>query len=302
MKRKLRVTENGRSRELLLVGTMAVGRDPQCDISASDPLLSRRHAELEARADCVIVRDLQSRNGILVNGRKVQQTVLSPGDRVQVAGIRIEYVDDLESSADEPTIRTPSSAYAAPPPAARRDLDETTNSAVIASSALDSGAFEPALDDRRPAEPPADDDNTRFVPRTEDLSLKLRTISSRRPAAAAPPPPAVPRALLRTIRASSLALTVFVYGVTALLVSWRSASFPVPELLVAAILATAGAFVAARLAARALTSQLASAAPPNGTDAPAGGPGARSSDPDLPLQQWPPAERPPARHTLVVRS
>jgi pSer/pThr/pTyr-binding forkhead associated (FHA) protein len=98
--RKLVVTENGRARELLCIGTMAVGRDPHCDISASDPLLSRHHAEFVASPDSVVVRDLQSRNGITVNGTKVEQAVLRPGDRVVIAGLLIELVE--ESTAEIP--------------------------------------------------------------------------------------------------------------------------------------------------------------------------------------------------------
>ena len=45
MSRKLIVNDGKRQRELLLVGTMVVGRDPSCDISEADPLLSRRHVE-----------------------------------------------------------------------------------------------------------------------------------------------------------------------------------------------------------------------------------------------------------------
>src|SRR5439155_1634492 len=62
--RKLIVTNGEAERELLLVGTMVVGRDPACDVSDVDPLLSRRHAEFTATANAVSVRDLGSRNGI----------------------------------------------------------------------------------------------------------------------------------------------------------------------------------------------------------------------------------------------
>ena len=45
MNRRLVVDDGRTARELLLVGTLVVGRDPACDISHRDPRLSRRHAE-----------------------------------------------------------------------------------------------------------------------------------------------------------------------------------------------------------------------------------------------------------------
>ena len=82
MIRKLLLNDGRAERELVLKGTIVVGRDPSCHINDLDPLLSRRHAEFVAGPDGAIVRDLGSRNGILVNGNKVPQ-VLKPGDIVR---------------------------------------------------------------------------------------------------------------------------------------------------------------------------------------------------------------------------
>lgn len=95
MIRKLLVTENGRTREVLLVGHVVVGRDPDCAISGSDPLLSRRHAEIVPEPHAAVVRDLVSRNGITVNGKKVAEANLLPGDIVQVAAISIQYQEEM---------------------------------------------------------------------------------------------------------------------------------------------------------------------------------------------------------------
>ena len=74
MSRRLIVTGGSRARELVLVDTLVVGRDPACDISETkDPLLSRRHAEFTADDGAAMVRDLGSRNGILVNGVKTPE-------------------------------------------------------------------------------------------------------------------------------------------------------------------------------------------------------------------------------------
>lgn len=94
MIRKL-IIGNGRSeREILLVGNIVIGRDPACQISDPDPLLSRRHAEIIANVHGVSVRDLDSRNGILVNGEKTREQVLLPGDVVQLGHLQLRYVED----------------------------------------------------------------------------------------------------------------------------------------------------------------------------------------------------------------
>lgn len=61
----------------------ALGRSSDCDCVLRDANVSRRHAELRRRAngDWYIV-DLESTNGVKVNGRKVESTRLSPGDEV----------------------------------------------------------------------------------------------------------------------------------------------------------------------------------------------------------------------------
>jgi hypothetical protein len=103
MSRRLLVRDQRGERERLLVGTMTVGRDTRCDISDADPLLSRRHAEFVCRPDSLVVRDLNSRNGIVVNGVKVQEAVLRPGDVVKVARLIMTYLGDTESARPSST-------------------------------------------------------------------------------------------------------------------------------------------------------------------------------------------------------
>jgi hypothetical protein len=89
----LLVDDGALPRELVLVGTTLVGRDPECEISHADPRLSRRHAEFRVTAEGVRLRDLGSRNGTLVNGRRVDEIVLTPGDIVQIAHLTIRFND-----------------------------------------------------------------------------------------------------------------------------------------------------------------------------------------------------------------
>lgn len=95
------VIANGRGeREILLVGNITIGRDPSCHVTESDPLLSRRHAEIVANIHGVSIRDLNSRNGLLVNGEKTREQVLLPGDVVQMGHLQLRYVEDNVRATD----------------------------------------------------------------------------------------------------------------------------------------------------------------------------------------------------------
>ncbi len=99
MSRTLVVHDGKRERELSLVERLVVGRDPACDISHDDALLSRRHAEFVPAADRVTVRDLGSRNGIFVNGARTAERALEPDDVVQIGPLRVRYVVSRASAA-----------------------------------------------------------------------------------------------------------------------------------------------------------------------------------------------------------
>lgn len=94
MTRKLIIYDGRNEREVALVGTLIVGRDPSCHISDLDPLLSRRHAEFVSTAKGVTLRDLGSRNGMLVNGDKVTERRLVDGDVVQLGHLQFRFVED----------------------------------------------------------------------------------------------------------------------------------------------------------------------------------------------------------------
>ena len=105
MSRRLVVSGGSRPLELHMVGTLLVGRDPVCEISEqTDPLLSRRHAAFSADARDVVVKDLGSRNGILVNGVKMRESKLRNGDVVQIGHLQVRYVDEVGPFNDLPPV------------------------------------------------------------------------------------------------------------------------------------------------------------------------------------------------------
>jgi pSer/pThr/pTyr-binding forkhead associated (FHA) protein len=66
-------------------GQFAVGRNATCQLSLDDPLVSRRHALMVVTDEGVTIEDLQSRNGVLVNGKRIGGRVqLQVGDRILI--------------------------------------------------------------------------------------------------------------------------------------------------------------------------------------------------------------------------
>jgi hypothetical protein len=61
---------------------MVIGRSKGCEIQLSDPNVSRRHAEVRQEGATYWLVDLDSTNGIEVNGRKLKRAKLEPGDKI----------------------------------------------------------------------------------------------------------------------------------------------------------------------------------------------------------------------------
>ncbi|KQZ57634.1 hypothetical protein ASD53_08425 [Lysobacter sp. Root559] len=59
-----------------------IGRAGECDIRIDDASFAERHARLEAHADGVVLRDMGSVEGSVVNGRPVRNALLRPGDQL----------------------------------------------------------------------------------------------------------------------------------------------------------------------------------------------------------------------------
>ena len=67
-----------------------IGRTARADFIVDAALISRIHCRLTAdKSDQLVVEDLGSTNGTLVNGKRVDRVVLRPGDLLTVG--RIEF-------------------------------------------------------------------------------------------------------------------------------------------------------------------------------------------------------------------
>jgi predicted component of type VI protein secretion system len=73
---------------------VVVGRDPSCDIAIDDITISKRHMKLEYVGGELHVEDLDSTNGLKVNGHLTKRQALQHLDVIQVGGHRMHVFDD----------------------------------------------------------------------------------------------------------------------------------------------------------------------------------------------------------------
>lgn len=104
---------------------LVIGRGDGCDIVIDDVDASRHHAEFVRDEQGVIVRDLASKNGVFIAGRKVQERRLRDGDELQIGRVVLAFRDPadellraFDGGADDAKPLEPQRASTIPPPAA----------------------------------------------------------------------------------------------------------------------------------------------------------------------------------------
>jgi chromosome segregation ATPase len=69
-----------------------IGRAPGCELHIDSSSVSRHHALILAGTREAIIEDLNSTNGVILNGRKVTRQVLNDGDILTIGEIQFRYV------------------------------------------------------------------------------------------------------------------------------------------------------------------------------------------------------------------
>jgi len=67
----------------------SAGRDPRSDIFLDDVTVSRRHAEFRLERGELQLVDIDSLNGVYVNGKPIDSAVLTNGDEIQIGKFRL---------------------------------------------------------------------------------------------------------------------------------------------------------------------------------------------------------------------
>jgi pSer/pThr/pTyr-binding forkhead associated (FHA) protein len=123
-----------------------IGRLEELDLCISHRSISREHARVLMREGNFEIEDLQSANGIRVNGSTVKAAPLRSGDVLELGQVRFRFVGPGESYTYDPSEEEPASVMVA-----RTGPTRATMVAVVSGAALLGGAL--ALIDR--GEPPA---------------------------------------------------------------------------------------------------------------------------------------------------
>ena len=97
----------GRTHELKVAKT-TIGRQEDNLIAIAEPSVSGHHCEVLLRGKEAVVRDLDSTNGTFINGERVTEATLQPGQILRLGQIELRLETDV------------------PPPPSRKQLDRTT--------------------------------------------------------------------------------------------------------------------------------------------------------------------------------
>ena len=95
-------TDKGLTAEIKAGQTLIIGRDSECELHLSDTLASRHHCRVESRGGKFYVVDGGSRNGTFLNGRRISDAELTPGDQILLGETLIAF--QAEPAAVEPLI------------------------------------------------------------------------------------------------------------------------------------------------------------------------------------------------------
>jgi hypothetical protein len=75
----------------LSIGSTVIGRGDQANLRLPDVGISRRHARIDFDGAQVVLTDLGSTNGTMVNGQRVSAVGLNPGDMIQIGTTTLSF-------------------------------------------------------------------------------------------------------------------------------------------------------------------------------------------------------------------
>jgi len=117
---------SGRTHELNVDKT-TIGRVEDNTFQIADPSVSSHHCEVLLRGSDVVVKDLNSTNGSFLNGEKISEVVLKPGQTLKLGQIELQLLTDgmPMPAAKAPSAPAPTSSAPAPAAPARKPMDST---------------------------------------------------------------------------------------------------------------------------------------------------------------------------------
>jgi pSer/pThr/pTyr-binding forkhead associated (FHA) protein len=97
--------DDGLNQEFLLnKPSVTLGRATTNDIVISQNRVSRIHAQITCSQDGITLTDSNSANGVWVNGQKVTETRLQPGDKIAISDCVLQYLAPTQDTHEEATL------------------------------------------------------------------------------------------------------------------------------------------------------------------------------------------------------
>jgi pSer/pThr/pTyr-binding forkhead associated (FHA) protein len=86
--------------------TFTIGRDPKCSLQAGSPTIAEMHCAVEIRGAKVVLRDLESAAGTLLNDARIAGEIhLENGDRIQVGPLLFQVTIKAKKEKASPKAR-----------------------------------------------------------------------------------------------------------------------------------------------------------------------------------------------------
>jgi pSer/pThr/pTyr-binding forkhead associated (FHA) protein len=161
---------------------LLLGRHQECDIQLGSRKVSRRHCCLAQVNDYLVVRDLGSTNGIRINGLRVVEGSLRPGDELTIGNQRFQLQWQSKAlRATPPTAHGPKPA--APPAVDDANLESSDNPVPLPEPEM-LAPLAPAIPVAAPLAAPINGFGAAHEPQASKIvpdDLKLRPLSSEQP-------------------------------------------------------------------------------------------------------------------------
>jgi len=108
----VRFRKNGQQQVIQLPSAVTViGRRRNCDLQIPLNDVSKRHCQINCDDGALKIRDLGSKNGTLLNGLRITEAVVQPGDWIQVGSIGFVFqIDGKPEKMTAPTLKQPEKA------------------------------------------------------------------------------------------------------------------------------------------------------------------------------------------------
>jgi pSer/pThr/pTyr-binding forkhead associated (FHA) protein len=99
------IKEDGLNQEFILnKSVVTLGRATTNDIVLVEGRVSRNHAKVEWTQDGIMLTDLNSANGVWLNGQRIAEAKIQVGDQFEISGHVLQYLAPVQDSREEVTL------------------------------------------------------------------------------------------------------------------------------------------------------------------------------------------------------